>query len=63
MNQSTSDTRNEQVVVDEELNGVFQGLFTFNEHLVEFFGLSNVTRESIEDESKRAIQERGREEK
>ena len=51
MNQSTGNSRNEEVILDKELYGVFEGLLLGNEHLVEFLGLSNVARESIQNES------------
>jgi len=49
--QTSSDTRDEQVVADQELNSVIDLLVLVFEHLVELLSLNNRSGESIEDES------------
>lgn len=51
VDQSTGNSGNEQVVVDEELDGVFERLLALLEHLIELLSLGNVTRETVEDET------------
>jgi hypothetical protein len=55
VDQSTGDSGNEQVVVDEELNSVFEGLLALLEHLVELLSLSDVTGETIENETVESV--------
>lgn len=51
VDQAASDTRDQERIVDLQLDGVLQGLVTLTQHCVEAFGLRNGTGESIEDES------------
>lgn len=51
VDQSASDTANEEVVIHKELEGVVELLLLGFEHGVELLGLRNGTGESIEDKS------------
>lgn len=53
MDQTTGDTADEEVVVDQELYGVLDLLVLLLEHSVELLGLGNSSRETVEDESRR----------
>lgn len=51
VDEAASNTCNEETVVDLELDGVFEGLLLFFQHLIEAFGLGNSSRKTVEDES------------
>ena len=51
MDETASDTADEKLVVDLELNGVLELLLLGDQHLVELLSLRDGPRESIENES------------
>lgn len=53
VDEAARDARHEEVVVDEELDGVLDGLLALGEHAVELLGLRDVAREAVEDEAAR----------
>jgi hypothetical protein len=56
VDQAARDARDEQLVVDLELDRVLQGLLALAEHLVEALGLRDGAGEAVEDE---AVEESG----
>jgi hypothetical protein len=55
VDQTAGDTRDEEGIVDLELDGVLQGLLGRFEHTVELLGLSDCAWESVEDEAIHAV--------
>lgn len=53
MDQTAGDTRDEEGVIDLELDGVLQGLLGGLEHAVELLGLCDCSWEAVEDEAAR----------
>jgi hypothetical protein len=51
VDETTGDAGDEEVVVDEELDGVLEGLLAGSEHLVELLSLGDITGETVEDEA------------
>lgn len=55
VDETTGDTRDKQLVVDAELNGVLERLLAGLEHVVEALGLGDSARETVEDEAGLAL--------
>jgi hypothetical protein len=55
VDETAGDTRDEQAVVDAELDGVLERLLAGLEHVVEALGLGNGAREAVEDEARLAL--------
>lgn len=53
VDEAASDARDEEVVVDEQLDGMLELLVLLLEHGVELLGLGDGTGEAVEDESTR----------
>ena len=51
MDEAAGDAGDEEVVVDLEFDGVFEGLGFGGQHLVELFGLGDCSGEAVEDEA------------
>lgn len=55
MDQSASDARNEELVLNLQFDNMVQLFFSVLEHRVELFRLRNSSRESIQDEPGSAV--------
>lgn len=51
VHEAAGDARDEEVVVDLQLDGVLEGLLRRREHLVELFGLGDGAGEAVQDEA------------
>jgi hypothetical protein len=51
MDQTTSDTRNKKVIINNQLYDRVQRLLFFFKHFIQLFSLNNSTRETIENET------------
>lgn len=51
VDETASNTRDEERVVDLELNSVLQGLVGGPEHAIELLGLDDCSREAVKDEA------------
>lgn len=60
MNEATGDTRDEKLVVDDELNDRVDLLLASSQHRVQLLSLGNRPWETVEDKAKRKEQKRRR---
>lgn len=51
VNQTTSDTRHQQVVINDQFNSRVQRLLALFQHIIQLFSLSDSTRETIQNET------------